>query len=306
MSKIPNDKRDLPFGSAFAIRDPAVLEVINTFHPSTVDVFDNDDIIPTYCDAFKNWIYSSTKNTLTNIEQFKHAVYSNGTTQGFDNFYIKNNTKRFRCIKGEYMYHQLAWKRYFPAWKFIEEEELKSGDAVVISVPFANTGNKHPLTDSILEQCDALGIPVLIDCAYFGICSGIELDFSHPCITDVTFSLSKSFSVAYGRIGIRLTREDDDDLMFVYHKINYNNKIGAALGIELLKKFTPDYITDKYNPKQIVFCEELGVTPSQTVLFGIAKEGWDEYRRGGEVSRLSFHKFFHQTESIKNLIEGLK
>jgi hypothetical protein len=92
--------------------------------------------------------------------------------------------------------------------------------------------------------------------------------------------------------------------MFVYHKIDYNNKIGAALGIELLQKFTPDYITDKYSAKQIVFCKELELIPSQTVLFGIAEDGWDEYRRGGEVSRLSFHKFFHQTGSLKNLIEG--
>jgi len=306
MSKIPNDKRELPFGSAFAIRDPEVLAVINSFRPATVEIFDDTDIIKTYCNEFKKWIQSSTNNNLTNIEQFKHAVYSNGTTQGFDNFYIKNNSKRFRCLKGEYMYHQLAWKRYFTNWKFIEDEELKSGDAVVISVPFANTGNKYPLTDNILEQCDDLGIPVLIDCAYFGICKGIELNFDHLCITDVTFSLSKSFSVAYGRIGIRLTREDDDDLMFIYHKIDYNNKIGAALGIKLLEKFTPDYITDKYKSKQILFCEELELTPSQTVLFGLAENGWDEYRRGGEVSRLSFHKFFHQAGSLRKLIEGYK
>ena len=90
---------------------------------------------------------------------------------------------------------------------------------------------------------------------------------------------------------MRCTKIDDDDSMFVYSKVNYNNKIGALLGIKYFERFTPDYITEKYVDKQLNFCNTIGVNPSKTVLFGIDyKHKFDEYNRGGDSNRLSFHK----------------
>jgi hypothetical protein len=187
------------------------------------------------------------------------------------------------------MYHRLAWRSGYK-WKYLEDEALDKNDAVVISLPFADTGNIHNNYHSLMKDCSRLNIPVLVDCAYFGSCREINFDLTYDCITDVTFSLSKTFPVAYARIGMRLTREDNDDTLFVYHKINYNNKIGASLGLKYLERFTPDYITFKYIDKQIDFCKKLDVTPSKTVLFGIGNDQWKEYNRGGSTNRLSFHK----------------
>jgi hypothetical protein len=79
--------------------------------------------------------------------------------------------------------------------------------------------------------------------------------------------------------------------MFVYHKISYNNKLGAALGMKYLENFTPDYIPQKYMQKQKEFCNELDVDLSATVLFGIdRKHKFDQYNRGSNTNRLSFHK----------------
>jgi hypothetical protein len=130
------------------------------------------------------------------------------------------------------MYHKLAWRDKFD-WAWIEDDSLRSNDAVVISLPFADTGAKHTEYDWLMKQCMLKDIPVLVDCAYYGICNNIEFDFTATCITDITFSLSKTFPVANARIGIRFTKEDNDDTMFVYHKIHYNNKLGAGLGLEL-------------------------------------------------------------------------
>ena len=46
------------------------------------------------------------------------------------------------------------------------------------------------------------------------MCKGIEFDFNHSAIKVVAFSLSKAFPVSRLRIGMRLTREDDDDPLF--------------------------------------------------------------------------------------------
>jgi Aminotransferase class I and II len=285
MKPSPNDKRQLPFGESTAVKDANVLSVINhTKLDLTVDLSDK------FCEDYKNWIAQTTLNTIQGLDQFPFACYSNGTTEAFDKFYIKNHTRRFRCFRGEYVYHRLVWRNSWPNWTWLDDDCLDSNDAVVISLPFSDTGNKHKLHEALLEQCTEKGIPVLVDCAYFGICANIDFNFDHECITDITFSLSKVFPVANARIGMRLTRVDDDDSLFVSNKINYTNRFGAQLGLELINKFGPDYIFNKYRNNQLDLCLQHNVVASNTVLFGIGGKEWQDYNRGTETNRLSFNK----------------
>lgn len=287
----PNDKRNMSFGGAFAIQDSSVIEFMKSI--PVIDSLWEDNITKEFCNKYVNWIGSSKNNLVRGLDNFQHVVYSNGTSQTFDMFYIKNKDRRFRCFKGEYIYHQLAWRNNWPNWKFIAEAELDKNDAVVISLPFSDTGDKHEHMESLLHHCDNMGIPVLIDCAYFGICNDIDFNFRHSCITDVVFSLSKTFPVAHARIGIRLTKNDDDDLMHVYNKINYNNRIGAQIGLSLIKEFDSDYIYEKYKRQQLKMCIENSVVPSKCVIFGIDYDNqYKEYNRGSLTNRLGFHKHY--------------
>jgi hypothetical protein len=108
------------------------------------------------------------------------------------------------------------------------------------------------------------------------------------------FSLSKTFPVAHARIGIRLTKVDDDDSLFVCDKSSYTNRLGSTLGLEFIKNFTPDYIVNKYKQTQIQFCQQLNLKVSDTILFGIDYDNkWSEYNRGTMSNRLGLHKFLH-------------
>ena len=79
--------------------------------------------------------------------------------------------------------------------------------------------------------------------------------------------------------------------MFVYDKINYNNRLGASLGLSIIEKYSPDYIFNKYRNKQKQLCESLEIEPSKTVLFGIDYHNrYPEYNRGGDSNRLCLHK----------------
>lgn len=284
----------MPYGSSGSIDDPEALLHLKNFTPDLQTVFEDQTIIDRFCEQYPKWISSTKLNKYIGLEDFKFATYSLATSESFDKFYMRNNKRRFRCFKGEYVYHQVAWRNGWPDWKFIEEEELQANDAVVISYPFSDTGTKHKLQDQVLTRCTELGIPVLLDLVFSGVSYDLVFDLTHPCITDVVFSLSKIFPVAYARVGMRLTRIDDDDTMFVYNKISYNNRLGAALGLHFIDKFDVDYITNKYRATQLEFCKQLDVCPSNTVFFGLGTERWQEYNRGTETNRLSFHKFLHR------------
>ena len=283
----PNDKRQLLYGESTAILDADVLSSINL---TSINL--TTDCTAEFFSKYKDWILSSKLNSITGLDQFPFICYSNGTTEAFDKFYIKNHTRRFRCFRGEYVYHRLTWRNSWPNWTWLDDECLDTNDAVVISLPFSDTGNAHSLHEALLDKCDELGIPVLVDCAYFGICEGLNFNFNHKCITDITFSLSKVFPVAYARIGMRFTRIDDDDPLFVVNKIRYTNRLGPQIGLQLINKFSPDYIYIKYKDRQLEICKDLNVTPSRTVLFGIGGEQWAEYNRGTATNRLSFNKVY--------------
>lgn len=286
MTNILNDN-SIDFSSAFAIMDPDTLKVLR--EPLDASVVHSESIITEYLNAYEEWIRSSTNNSIIGLDHFKIKAYSNGTSEAFDKFYMKHRLRRFRCYKGEYVYHKLAWRDNYD-WAYLEDAPLHKNDAVVISLPFADTGNKHVDYHTLMRKCTELNVPVLVDCAYFGVCRTIDFDFAYSCISDITFSLSKIFPLAHARVGIRFTKVDDDDTLLVYHKVNYNNKIGAYLGIKFIEKFSPDYIPNKYIGKQFDYCAQVGVEPSNTVLFGIGGDKWKKYNRGGLTNRLSFHR----------------
>ncbi len=279
---LPNDKRQLPYGGSFAIMDSDILASL-----PNIGQVDPD----TFCSRYIEWIKSTQLNTMAGLDQFSVAAYANATTEVFDKFYMKNHRRRFRCFRGEYLYHQVTWRNHWPDWCFIEDQPIQANDAVVISLPFSDTGDKHPHMESLLKMCTALGVPVLVDCAYFGVCRDIDFDFTHKCITDISWSLSKTFPVAYARVGMRLTRSDDDDPLIMLNKIGYTNRVGAALGLHLLEQYSPDYVVTKYKSVQEELCNKLGIVPSKTVLFGIDYENkYPEYNRGSNTNRLGLHK----------------
>jgi hypothetical protein len=249
-----------------------------------------------FLDAYFKWITAGSLNRFKNLDKFSVKAYSNGTTEGFDKFYLKYAHRRFRCLRGEYMYHSASWKLICPTWQYIEDEPLDKNDAVVISMPFSDTGNQHSLLNDLLDTCDILEIPVLIDCAFVGICQHIDFDFDRSCVTDITFSLSKTFPVSNLRIGMRLTRIDNDDGLLIHNKTNYNNRLGAAVGLDLINQFSVDWNVTHYYSQQTNLCEKLHIVPSNTVIFGIGDGRYQQYNRGGTTNRLSLAKWLSSGE----------
>jgi|APGre2960657404_1045060.scaffolds.fasta_scaffold00117_44 hypothetical protein len=287
---LPNLKR-LPYGGAEAVVSAHTRKTTQGMVSAASEYLYNDKIQNQFLERYRAWIGESYRNSFKNLDKFPVSASCNGTSEAFDKFYLDNCTRRFRCFRGEYMYHMASWRNYFD-WAFIEDGELTAQDAVVISLPFSDTGNKHPDMQRVLNEAEQLGIPVLVDCAFFGICANIDFDFDHPAITVITFSLSKSYPVSHLRIGMRLTRVDDDDSLLVMNKTNYTNRLSAAVGLQILNHVSPDWNTQYWGAAQKELCDKLGVVPSNTVIFGIdSTDKYKAYNRGGVSNRLSLSKY---------------
>lgn len=275
-----------------SIKDGMVNQIITEV--STAEWKDDNDLVPRFLKGYIDWIASTRLNSVRGLDVFDSVTCSQGTTESFDKFYMRHPNRRFRCYRGEYLYHTLCWTASGHDWSFIDDGPLAENDAVVLSWPFADTGDKKH-HDSLLDQCAGLGIPVLIDCAFFGICADHQFDFDHPAITDVCFSLSKALPVSYLRIGVRFSRDTRDGLN-VYGNTHYVNKFSAAVGLRLFDIQTPDDVYDQYRAQQIAWCNQYGLRPSQCVIFGLDFDHrYDNHNRGSEDSnRICFSRYFNQ------------
>jgi hypothetical protein len=284
----------LPYGGAQYVVSSDQEQFVKTAIAKSIEdeCLWNSDIKQKFLNLYRHWIQTSTLNTISGLEYFPVAGFSAGTTEAFDKFYLKNLHRRIRYFRGEYMYHQVAGRQYFKEAKFVEDDILTSNDVLIVSLPFSDTGNTHPDMEETLKKCSQLGIPVLLDCAYFGICSGIDFNFNHDCITDITFSLSKVFPVPHLRIGMRLTRYDDDDALLVMNKTDYVNRLSCSVGVKLLENFSPDTIYHRYHTAQVELCNKLNVIPSKCVIFGIDEfNAYPQYNRGRGTNRLCLSKY---------------
>jgi len=231
-----------------------------------------------FCEGYFDWITKTKLNKLYNLDKFKSKQFVHGTAQSFDFFYMDNHTRRFRCFKGDFMYHQIMWKRGYN-WSFIEDGDIQENDAVIFSVPFSDFGDVHPQTDSVLNMCDKLGVPVFIDCAYMIMSRNINFDFGRDCIKGASFSMSKGFYGAeHLRIGLRLTEKFTDDSVEVFNQFEMINWIGPDVGLKIIDRFKTDYIQNKYYWSQRQVCESLDITPTNCAIFGLTDDNHPQFK----------------------------
>ena len=238
-----------------------------------------------------------SSHNVNGYEQYDQICYTHGTTESFSQFYVRyRNAKRLRIKKGDYFYHSMMQKLWYGdnfAW--LDDDKIQEGDVLIISVPFAQTGDVPDNLENILNECDEKSVPVLLDMAYLNISNGLEINLDHPCIEYVTSSLSKTFPVELNRIGIRLQKTKFEDQLYVINEDGYNyiNLQNCYVATQLMDRFPADYIYKKYLPKQQQYCKELDLTPSKCVIFGLdKKQKHTQYKRRQDdvMARLCFSR----------------
>jgi len=295
------DNKSKPFGGAYSVHDRELTsyrdETIRMFTVNNNYTEKNAEIIKQeFLQTYKQWMFSHFPR-VNGVEQYTHMCFTQGTTESFAQFYIRyRDNHRLRIAKGEYFYNQMMKSLWYSdnfAW--LDDEPIKEGDVVLLSVPFADTGAVPSSLEKILCDCDRLKVPVMLDLAYLNLAVDMSFDLSHPCIEYVVSSLSKVFPIENHRVGIRLQKEPFEDQIYVINEYNYNyiNLLSAYVGTAMMKKFPADYVFEKYHHKQLALCQKLDLVPSYCVYFGIDYSGrFREYNRGGNGNRLCFSRIW--------------
>jgi hypothetical protein len=274
--------RHKPYGGAWSIHDPETKHFVEN---TRNEIGDRKQFLQDY----KEWI--GHDNNFIGLNKFEHLDFSAGTTETFSMFYFQHMNKRPRLLKGDFFYHWQMARNYMKQAVEIDAEPLIKGDVVVMSCPFSDTGDMPKQFENILERCEDLGIPVMLDMAYINMSNIKEINLDYKCIHTITTSLSKVFPVENHRIGIRFTRELYDDALTAYNQVDYVNLYSVNIGHKLIKRFDNAWLYEKYKDKQYKTCKQMQLTPSRCVIFGLDTEDrYPEYKRATNINRLCFSR----------------
>lgn len=247
---------------------------------------DDYDVQEEFLDYYPKWIQSSTNVKIHGLETFPYKFVSLGVTQTLDWFHLEcaRNKWRMRLLRGEYPYNRDVFD--FDWDSFIDDKPLEKGDAVIISMPFSGSGNKHPLYDEIMETCNRLDIPVMVDCAWFGTCYNLEWSLDYDCIKVAAFSTTKGLQTGQFRSGICFSKWNHGSLSVQtewHHGIHGN----IFAGLLLMKEFTPDTAYNIYKEHQIRVCNYFGLIPSHTLHVALGNQDWDFFHRDRTYNRVN-------------------
>ena len=257
------------------IKDTLVSKTYDSFKHSPLCTIDN------YKDLWFKWITSSKLKQIKGLEKFKYSNYSQGTSQSFDNFFIRHSSsKTLTCLIGDFQYHSCLGKH--TNFSYFNLSHQPTNCALIISLPFSDYGKTHPNFYEVLEYCNKFDIPVCLDLAYWGISSNISIDLDqYKCVKEVTCSLSKPFyTLENHRIGIRFSREYLDDGISMIDEVKMYNKHSIELGCLFLSTFDCDFIYNKYKVAQLSICADNNLIPTDCVIFGIGGDEYNQYNRG--------------------------
>jgi hypothetical protein len=248
---------------------------------------------PEFLKIFPEWIASSKLNKFTGLNAFPKRFVSLGTTQTLDwwhNWTLASG-RRLRMFRGEYPYNRDVWLGEHIGWhNSIDDEPLSMGDTVIISLPFSGTGRVHDKWEWLMTECEEKNIPVLVDCAWFGTCFGIEVNLDRPCIQMVAFSTGKGLSCGNWRSGITFSRLDEPRCSLeLQTDWNHGIHLNVAIAVELMKNFGPDTVPKKYMESHRAVCEHYGFETTNTIHIAVAPNTpeWDEFHRDKKYNRVN-------------------
>tara|TARA_R110001632_G_scaffold27557_2_gene73993 strand:+ start:119 stop:934 length:816 start_codon:yes stop_codon:yes gene_type:complete len=238
---------------AIAIRDPEVADFIKTIKVQ----FDAFASPIHFIKHHREWLVNNTFY-INGLDEFENAYVTAGVTEAFNEVY------KDECfvLEGEYSYHKDL------GIPIVDYKNIPNGSRLIISYPFAATGNPHNQWKDILNHCEKNNIKIFVDACLAGVSLG-RIDLRYPCITHIAFSFSKAFNTGHLRSGVVYTKSNDASPASITNKHFYLNHLSMVLHTELMNQFSSDFIFHKHRLKQIDLCKEHSLIQSDCVLFGL-------------------------------------
>lgn len=234
-----------------------------------------------HLDVYQRWVQQGTHCGVIGVELYANRAFTQGSTGAIESFIMRWPQRRVRISRAEFFVARMLCQHQARPWRYLEDDELKPQDLVIVSVPFSGNGGLLPDYQTMLDRCHDIQVPVCLDLAYIGIASGLDINLDHPAVAAFTVSISKPISTLL-RHGIRFTRERWDDVPQSFTEMAILPRANIAVASSLMTKYTRDYIPHKYLGRSHEVCKQLGLENTNVLSLALGDaESHNAFYRGG-------------------------
>ena len=240
----------------WTIQFPEVKAVIQQYYSRLYDhnnlIKNRHDIQERFIENFVSW-FNKGHFKVKGLKDFKHVYITTGVSESI-NMAITEHRLRPEVVSDDY-------PGYIAQYLMIRKAGIRcTNNTPFISLPFYDTADEHPQTQSLLEQ------NTFVDLAWAGG-SGLKKTYDLSKVGYVAFSFSKMYGIQFHRVGILFSKKPIKTLE-MFKSEAYVNLAGVDL-VNQLMSFSPSYFYDKYRGKADEICKRLNLDTTPSLWFGI-------------------------------------
>lgn len=240
------------------LSDDVIEQLIQDVQNGNLDRDTTDSVYDNFKIECEQWIINSKLNILSGLDTFKRKDIIIGCTQFIDTQYMKGPVQ---VLKHDYKYHERLNNKHI----IDHYSHMRFDTPLILATPFPSTGDVHNDIDTILKIAIDRNCPVHIDGAWITCSQNINFNFDHPAIKSVGISLSKGLGLGWNRIGLRWSKETENDAITIMNDFNMNNRALAMIGLHFIRNLPTDYLWNTHRDRYHRVCKELDLTPTNSV-----------------------------------------
>ena len=239
----------------WTIQFPEVKAIIQQYYSRLYDhnnlIKNRHDIQEKFIENFISW-FNKGHFKVKGLKDFKHVYITTGVSESI-NMAITEHRLRPEVVSDDY-------PGYIAQYLMIRKAGIRcTNNTPFISLPFYDTADEHPQTQSLLEQ------NTFVDLAWAGG-SGLKKTYDLSKVGYVAFSFSKMYGIQFHRVGILFSKKPIKTLE-MFKSEAYVNLAGVDL-VNQLMSFSPSYFYDKYRGKADEICKRLNLDTTPSLWFG--------------------------------------
>ena len=216
---------------------------------------------------------------IIDLSDFPHCYFTHGVTDAIHHW-VMTETREWQQLEGEYEYPQVIGTKPTVCCDVPRQHmndlgrsalprKVDNDKPMYLSIPSAADGNYFDMGE--------INSPVILDCCYVGATDIKEIKI--PKNTEqVFFGFSKGFGLAGQRLGLVYTKEPHKSLERLKRLENWNYN-GVRTMKLIMNNFAVDDMFKRNRTRQLVFCEDYGIKPSDVWYLATSRDSYYEERR---------------------------
>lgn len=212
------------------------------------------------------WLQLGTHTKIKGLDDFPYVYAINGASQ-FINDLSKIENRKIVLHQNEYgAYHKILELYSYPVRvenSYSDMDQENPNEVIILSYPVSLNGNKDVGAENLIKNSKT---PIILDSVFLGTnFFDVKLDLKN--IETFVFSFSKSFGLAYNRIGILFSKREIPEYE-LYHMHGYLNVHSIHIAMKIMNSYNIDYFTENYKDVYNEACKRKECDVGDCILIG--------------------------------------